>query len=50
MCNYQYVKTTQLYLSGQDVTGLAFEYPSMGVAMSGLLQDAQDLISGKKLF
>ena len=34
----------------QDVEGAASEYPSIEVAMSGLLQAAKDLISGKQLF
>jgi hypothetical protein len=34
----------------QDVTAASIQYPSIGIAMSGLLQAAQDLISGKQVF
>ncbi len=34
----------------QDITGAMVEYPSIGIAMSGLMQAAQDVISGEGLF
>lgn len=34
----------------QDITGASSQYPSIMPAMSGLLQAAQDVISGSKLF
>lgn len=34
----------------QDLTGASVQYPSIMPAMSGLLQAAQDIISGSNLF
>jgi hypothetical protein len=33
-----------------DVTGSYAEYPSLAIAMSGILQAVQDVVSGKQLF